>query len=98
MEDIVIKMLLWDDWNVAHIAEHGIMPEEVEEISSSDLMIQQGRKGRLAVTGITKADRMITVILDSEAEEGVYYVVTAYPTNKKYRKIYQQEKGGEKSA
>ncbi len=97
MRDIVIKKLVWDDWNINHIAQHGVIPEEVEQVGSSDPMIQQGKKSRLAITGITKAGKMITVILDPEPEEEVYYVITAYPTNKKYRRIYQQDKGGEKA-
>lgn len=27
-----IGELIWDDWNVEHIADHGVAPEEVEEV------------------------------------------------------------------
>src|SRR5947209_15253943 len=97
---LFIQRLVWDDWNTAHIARpaHEVRPDEVEEACTNDPLVQQGKKDRLAVTGLTQKGRMITVILDPEPEEGVYYVVTAYPTNQKYRKIYQKEKGGEQAA
>ena len=95
---IDIQRLIWDDWNIAHIARHNVLPDEVEEVCSSDPLVQQGKKGRVAVTGLTKIGRMITVILDPEPEEGAYYVVTAHTTNRKYRRIYEREKGGEKAA
>lgn len=97
---IDIKRLIWDDWNVAHIARHQIVPDEAETVCHSNPLVQQGKKGRVAVTGLTHKGRMITVILDPEPESevGVYYVVTAHPTNRKYRRIYYQEKGGEKAA
>lgn len=95
---IDIKRLIWDDWNVAHIARHQIIPDEAEIVCHSNPLVQQGKQGRAAVTGLTHTGRMITVILDPEPEAGVYYVVTAYTTNRKYRKIYHQEKGGEKAA
>ena len=38
---------------------------------------------------------MLTVALDPEEESGVYYPVTAHTSNKKERRIYAIEKGGE---
>lgn len=87
-----IHELIWDEWNIAHIARHQVIPKEVEEVCSSDPVIQTGKKGRLLVYGLTYAGRMVTVVLDPEPEEGMYYPVTARPTAKKERKIYEQEK------
>lgn len=28
----IIRRLIWDDANVAHIAEHGVAPDEVEDV------------------------------------------------------------------
>jgi hypothetical protein len=95
---LFIKRLVWDGWNKEHIARHDVTPLEVEKACSSDPLVQLGKKGRLAVTGPTQKGRIITVILDPEIEEDVYYVVTAYPTSRKYRRIYEKVKGGEKAA
>lgn len=90
-----IKQLIWDEWNIAHIARHQVIPKEVEEVCSSDPVIQTGKKGRLLVYGLTHSGRMVTVVLDPEPEEGIYYPVTARPTAKKEGEIYRQEKEAE---
>ena len=90
----VIKRLIWDEWNIDHIARHDVLPEEVEEVCKSDPLVQTGNKGRVVTIGLTKAKRWLEVILDPEMEEGVYYVVTAHTANRKERGLYQKEKGG----
>ncbi len=91
---IIIKKLIWDDWNVAHIARHTVIPEEVEEVCKSNPLIQIGNKGRIVVIGLTQADRWLEAVLDPEPEKGTYYVVTAHTANKKERALYKKEKGG----
>ena len=29
---IVIRRLVWDTWNIVHIARHDVVPDEVEEV------------------------------------------------------------------
>jgi len=90
-----IIRLIWDEWNVAHIARHQVTSEEVEEVCQSNPLVQQGYHGRTVVVGHTRDGRMLEVVLDPEPEEGVYYVVTAHPASRKDRALYQKEKGGE---
>jgi hypothetical protein len=28
----VIQKLIWDEWNISHIARHDVSPEEVEQV------------------------------------------------------------------
>jgi len=74
------------------------MPSEVEEVCADDPLVQQGKKGRLAVIGLTTKGRMLTIILAPKDEEGVYYPVTAHAAGDKDRRLYRTEKGGEKAA
>lgn len=90
-----ILNLVWESWNITHIARHDVIPDEVEEVCHNDPLVQIGKKGRLLVIGFTKKRRMLTAILD-EKSKGVYYPVTARSTSKKERKVYQNEKGGVK--
>lgn len=90
---LFIRRLIWDSWNVDHIARHKVAPEEVEEICHGSPVVQQGSKGRSLVFGSTKSGKMLTVVLDPE-DEGVYYPVTARPASKRERAIYQREKEG----
>jgi hypothetical protein len=36
----------WDKWNIAHIAQHDVEPDEVEEIFEHFHIIQKTRQGR----------------------------------------------------
>lgn len=93
---VVIRRLVWDPGNVAHIARHQVGPKEVEEVCHGDPLVQQGNVGRTVLVGPTAAGRMLEVVLDPEGN-GVYYVVTAHPTSRRDRALYQQEKGREQS-
>lgn len=90
-----IRKLLWDNWNISHIARHDVIPDEVEEVCQNNPLVQQGKKGRLLVIGLTGKKRALTVILDPEEEVGVYYPVTARLSSKKEGKVFATEKGGE---
>jgi uncharacterized protein len=89
-----IDRLIWDAGNIIHIARHGVVPDEVEEVCYGDPLFQITYANRFLVTGLTKAGRMLSVVLDPEEEEGTYYVVTARSASQKERRLYQQQKGG----
>ena len=91
----VIKQLIFDSWNIAHISRHKVTRDEIVEACYSEPLVQQGNKGRLVIIGSTKRGRMIEVVLDPELESDVYYVVTAHTASKKDRELYRKEKGGE---
>ncbi len=94
-----IKRLVWDDWNETHIAEHEVIPDEVEEICQANSQTEGAKKGRIRVTGLTKNGRLISVFLDPEPEDGVYYPVSARDASKKERRSYVAwRKEGEKAA
>jgi uncharacterized DUF497 family protein len=93
MAKIFVKELIWDEWNIAHIARHGVVKEEVEQVCESEFVSRDSYDGRYLVIGFTSVGRMITVILDPEFEKDVYYPVTARPTAKRERKYYDKEKG-----
>lgn len=87
-----VRRLVWDAWNVAHIARHDVKPEEVEEVCHGDPLVQRGYRGWTVLVGPTVAGRMLEVVLDPLGR-GVYYPVTAHPASRKDRRLYYQEKG-----
>jgi hypothetical protein len=95
---LAIHRLIWDTWNVAHIARHGVTPDEVDELCNAGPLVQEGNESRLVVSGKTAASRFLVVIIAPTPEPAVYYPVTAYPASGKYRRIYEQEKGKENAA
>ena len=90
-----IKKLVWDSWNVEHIARHDVTQDEVEQMAKGDVLVQIGKKGRTALIGPTNSGRILRVILDPEGKD-IYYPVTAHTASKKDRSLYKQEKEGDK--
>lgn len=95
----VIRKLLWDEWNVEHIARHDVTREEVEQACQGRLAIRETYSGRFMAIGTTKAGRILAIILHPKPETA-FYVVTARTADRKERRIYQSEtqEGGEQAA
>jgi uncharacterized DUF497 family protein len=87
-----VRRLIWDAWNVAHIARHRCVPEEVEEVCHSNPVTNETYKGRIRVVGLTRSGRLLTVILAPTPDAGVYYPVTARPADRKERRHYREER------
>ena len=73
--------IIWNDEpgeNVDHIAEHGLLPEEVEHVlANHESGAESHSSGRPCVFGYTEDGRYIIVIYD-EIDEDTVYPVTAY--------------------
>lgn len=70
----------WDeeDGNVAHIAEHGVSPEDVEEVFEHPIRYEKSRtSGRPIVFGYTNDGRRIAVVYE-QLDGTTLYPVTAY--------------------
>jgi len=95
-----IDELIWDEWNVEHIAGHNVEPEEVEEICYGRHLARRAGSGkygqtRYRVYGQTHAGRYLFIVLDRrEGNEGSFYVVTARDMTEaeknNYRKRWKQ--------
>jgi uncharacterized protein len=87
-------MFDWDDANTAHIAEHGVLPKEAEEvISNSPLDLEYSIRNdepRLRQVGETPAGRILAVV--STIRNQRIRVITAYPASRSLRATYQQHK------
>lgn len=90
---LFVRRLIWDSWNIAHIARHDVIPDEVEEVCHGQPVSSQTYKGRLRVVGPTRSHRLLTVILAPTEERGTYYPVTARPADRKERRHYEQQRG-----
>jgi hypothetical protein len=69
---LFVRRLIWDTWNIAHIARHDVIPDEVEEMCHGNPVTSQTYQGRIRVVGLTSRQRMLTVILAPTDERGVY--------------------------
>jgi hypothetical protein len=75
--------ILWDlpddpNGNVQHIAEHGLVPSDVEHVLNHSAKRSKSRSSGLPlVVGVTPSGEMIAVIYE-EIDEHSVYPVTAY--------------------
>ena len=92
-----ITTLIWDDWNEEHISEHGISPEEVEEVCSSPgRILRRGRVGTYAVFGRTGEGRELVVFLAPRGpHSGVFYPITARSMSLRERQYYRGRRNKE---
>jgi hypothetical protein len=83
----------WDVHNVAHVARHGVRPEEVEEAVGRPHVIAAGREmsgeKRWKLFGTSSMGRYLVVVFTVRNER--LRPVTAHPMNQRERKIYGPE-------
>jgi len=81
---VVVKGLIWDEWNKEHIAKHEVLVEEVEEVCHGKYQIIDSYRKRILVIGKTNAGRRLAVVLSPEDrnlqpyDNGIYYVITGF--------------------
>jgi uncharacterized DUF497 family protein len=95
-----LRRLVWDDWNVLHIARHGVTPEEVEDAChAKPVLYRQSFKERLMLLGETPAGRLLAIVIGPvpDAPPGTYYPFTARPAHRRERRDYNHLKGGQGS-
>ncbi len=65
---------LWDEWNIDHIAEHGVDPFEAEEAGNYPYYVERWRDRYLA-WGTTATGRFLLVVYVTKP--GGRYVISA---------------------
>ncbi|MEO3808806.1 hypothetical protein ABGB17_07365 [Sphaerisporangium sp. B11E5] len=87
------RPIYWTERAEEHIARHGVVPEEVEEVIFSRPYWQtSGRDGSVLVYGTTDAGRYLLVVLvDSIGEPDAWYVATARDMTQGERRMFAQK-------
>jgi len=97
---IELRYLVWDEWNVPHIARHGVTPDEVEAACHTEpVLYRESYKDRLMFLGETPAGRVIAMVVGAvpDAPPGTWYCFTARPAHRTERRDYRRLKGGQES-
>jgi hypothetical protein len=93
---LVIRRLLWDTWNISHIARHGVIPDEVEYVCQHNPLVIRGKiRNRVVLIGETEEQRLLGVVLENHGA-GKYYPLTAYDALPADKTLYTRERGGER--
>ncbi|TAK34302.1 MAG: BrnT family toxin [Chloroflexota bacterium] len=74
-----------------HIARHGVVVAEVEDITSGNPFISRTRQRYHRLIGQTAAGRYLTVIVGFRGD-GVYGLVTAREADQAERRLYQRHR------
>jgi len=91
MTRIVIKKLIWNEYNVEHIKKHKVTVEEVENLARNITAHKKAKKGRYLIIGRVRT-RILSVVLNRKGL-GIYYPLSARDSDKKERAIlYEKEK------
>lgn len=95
--DVKIDVLLIEEDRPEHIAKHKITVDEVLEVVAGDYLIIEGKLGRSLLVGKTINQRLITVVVGIRSRVNKYGLVTARPTKKKEKLLYEDKfkQGGE---
>ena len=85
----------WDDANLAHIARHGVLPAEAEQVvlGASLPLTKDERRGedRYTELGETTEGRLLLVVWTWRRRR--IRVVTAFPAKRKWRALWKRLKG-----
>ena len=86
---IYIRELLWNDWNIEHIARHNVSLHEVENVCYSNPFVTRARNKTLRSIGQTHSGRFLAIFLAPRGK-GSYFVVTAREaTEAERRRFYK---------
>ena len=89
---IVVRQIIWDDWNIEHISQHNVIPDEVElSLTDEHAIFLRAKQGRIMILGRANK-RLITTILNEQSVEGTFYVITARDMSKNERAFYRSVK------
>jgi len=80
----------WDDDNIEHIAKHGVLPDEIEEVAFDDEpWIKKGRSNTRYMLGYTVGGRYLFVVYVLKGH-GAARVITSMDMDEKTRNLYKR--------
>ena len=82
----------WDEGNSLHIQlEHGVSPEEVEEVFANKPFFRKTKKGHYVVFGPTFDGRFIIVVFELKSK-GVARPITGWDMNRAEIRYYKKHR------
>jgi uncharacterized DUF497 family protein len=87
----------WDDDNIAHLARHGISPEEIEGLFEGTIVRRRGgtdAPDRFRALGRTAGGRYLAIIYQLKSN-GVLRAFTGWEMSAYEREVYNRQVGGQ---
>ncbi len=79
--------LIWNEWNIAHIAKHGVGVKEIEEAVRDRKAIMKKVRKRCALIG-SAWGRVLFIVLEKRKDG--YFVVTARDATSAEKRLYRR--------
>jgi len=91
------ELFEWNDANIRHLAEHGVAPEEAEDVMLGDPLevgfeVVDG-EARWSFVGETSEQRILRVVIT--VRSGRMRVVTAFKPSARSRLLFLRKRAGE---
>lgn len=80
----------WTDDSEAHIARHGVTPEEVEQATERPFYTMPGRDGTALLLGQAHSGRYLLAVLAGSGD-GRWHVVTARSMTEAERRVFKKK-------
>lgn len=88
---MIIKKLVWDEWNIDHIVKHNVKLEEVEEVCrEKSIIINKIGQQKIRVLGQTYDGRYLAIFLVNR-EGGNFYPVSVRDCALKERRLLKRK-------
>ncbi|MGZ6692925.1 MAG: hypothetical protein ACXVHQ_36650 [Solirubrobacteraceae bacterium] len=90
MGRIAIYFLEFDDDNTEHLGQHGIAPEEVEQLTGNPYVTARNARGpenRIFMIGQTDGGRMLTIVLEATHDEVIWRPITGWSSTAREQKL-----------
>lgn len=84
----------WDDGNILHLAfQHGVEPEEAEEVFAAAPIFRRTKRGHYAAFGRTLGGRLLVIVFEQKKER-VVRIITAWDMDASERRYYLRSRKG----
>ena len=87
---MTIIELYWDDHNIDHVAQHGVTPNEVEDICFGIHISRKEGGQRYILSGQTDCGRYLNVVIEKVAG-GIFRPITAFDMSETYKRRYKRK-------
>jgi uncharacterized DUF497 family protein len=81
----------WNEWNIEHVQEHGVSPEEAEDVVRDAQPPYPEARGddKWRVCGPGRGGRMVQVVFVTD-EDGTTYIIHARPLTDREKHRYRR--------
>lgn len=82
----------WDEENIEHIANHGVSPEETEQVIDDTPLIIRAKQGKYIAFGQTDAGRYLVVVFVEKTDRRLRVITARDMTNDEKKRFKRRRR------